>query len=149
MLRLDWAWIRLTATAFVACTFSACGSGSKYNSGSNTSPQPPVQTYSITASVSGLTSSGLVLQNNGGGNVNVATGATSVTIVSAEFIFNQNTQSGNFREASEGVVPVNGIVSATLNLTAPAANDPITHREIRLWSADSFNRGIATIWINS
>ena len=72
--------------------FAACGGGGGGSGGSGSggggsptapvSPAPPptAPTFSITAAVTGLTASGLVLQNNGGGSVTVVAGATTATI---------------------------------------------------------------------
>jgi 6-phosphogluconolactonase (cycloisomerase 2 family) len=55
---------------------SACGGG---GGGGGGTVMPPPQRYTIGGSVSGLTASGLVLQNNGGDNLTVAANATSFT----------------------------------------------------------------------
>jgi 6-phosphogluconolactonase (cycloisomerase 2 family) len=57
---------------------AACGGG-----GGGGGSTPPPATYTIGGSVSGLTGSGLVLQNNGGDNLTVAAKATSFTFNTA------------------------------------------------------------------
>jgi glucuronoarabinoxylan endo-1,4-beta-xylanase len=51
--------------------------------GSGTTSTPPPLTYTVSGLVSGLTSSGLVLQDNGGNNLTVAANATSFTFSTA------------------------------------------------------------------
>jgi 6-phosphogluconolactonase (cycloisomerase 2 family)/environmental stress-induced protein Ves len=68
----------------LAALLTACGGGG--GGGSNTIPPPP-QSYTIGGSVSGLTGTGLTLQDNGGNNLQVAAGATS-------FVFSTAVQSG-------------------------------------------------------
>ena len=55
---------------------AGCGGGSS-------SSVPPPVTYTVGGSVSGLTSSGLVLQDNGGNNLTVPANATSFTFSTA------------------------------------------------------------------
>ena len=63
---------------------AGCGGGG----GGNTAPPPSAstptgpgaQTFTITATIAGLTASGLVLQNSGGGSITIPTGATTATI---------------------------------------------------------------------
>ena len=69
--------------------FAACGGGGGSEGGRSptppASPAPPTptaSTFSITAAITGLTASGLVLQNNGGGSVTIVAGATTATIAS-------------------------------------------------------------------
>jgi hypothetical protein len=72
--------IRLVSSCALVLTLMACGGGGDDDGGSP--PPPAPTTYSITATITGLTASGLVLQNNGAGNVTVTSGATSATIAS-------------------------------------------------------------------
>jgi hypothetical protein len=51
--------------------------------GSGTTSTPPPLTYTVGGSVSGLSSSGLVLQDDGGNNLTVAANATSLTFSTA------------------------------------------------------------------
>jgi hypothetical protein len=74
-----------TAVLASLCMLAGCGGGGGGDDGAPTPPPPPPPppaTYSLTATVSGLTGAGLVLQNNGAGNVAVASGATTVSIAS-------------------------------------------------------------------
>ena len=66
----------LLSTLLIAGWLSACGGGGGGGGGTIT---PPPQSYTIGGTVSGLTASGLVLQNNGGDNLTVAANATSFT----------------------------------------------------------------------
>jgi 6-phosphogluconolactonase (cycloisomerase 2 family) len=67
----------LSALLILGC-LTACGGGGG-SGGGTVAPPPPPQTYTIGGSVSGLTASGLVLQDNGGDNLTVAASATSFT----------------------------------------------------------------------
>jgi 6-phosphogluconolactonase len=75
--RLHWRKARAPAAILPALLIAACGGG---GGGGDT---PPPATYTIGGSVSGLTGSGLVLQNNGGDNLTVAAKATSFTFATA------------------------------------------------------------------
>jgi hypothetical protein len=70
--------LMLAATLLVGCGGSSSSSSSSAASSSSSSSVAP--TFLITATISGLTASGLVLQNNGGGSVAVASGATTAPI---------------------------------------------------------------------
>src|SRR5579864_2240194 len=70
------------ALLILSSLFVACGGGSS----GGTTPPPPA-TYTIGGTVSGLAGSGLVLQDNGGDNLTVASGATT-------FVFATAVQSG-------------------------------------------------------
>jgi environmental stress-induced protein Ves len=63
----------LIAIVLGSISFSACGGGSP------TTITPPPATYTIGGTVSGLSGTGLVLQDNGGDNLTVAAGATTFT----------------------------------------------------------------------
>ena len=82
--------VRICGVAFCSGTLlmiAGCGGG---GGGGNDAINPPpwastptgpgTQTYTITASITGLTASGLVLQNNDSGSITVAGGATTATI---------------------------------------------------------------------
>jgi N-acetylneuraminic acid mutarotase len=62
-----------------ALFFSACG-GSSSSTGTHT---PPPTTYTIGGTISGLSGSGLVLQNNGGNNLQVSSTQTTFTFTTA------------------------------------------------------------------
>ncbi|HTV13892.1 MAG TPA: hypothetical protein VME68_04200 [Acidobacteriaceae bacterium] len=65
--------LALSTMAFVAAT--GCGGGKK-------TPPPPA-TYTIGGTISGLTGSGLVLQNNGGDNLTVSASSSTFTFATA------------------------------------------------------------------
>ncbi len=67
----------LLSTLLIAGWLSACGGGG--GGGGGTIKPPPPQSYTIGGTVSGLTASGLVLQNNGGDNLTVTANATTFT----------------------------------------------------------------------
>ena len=63
------------ATSFLALALTACGGGgggSSSTSNSTSPPPPPPATYTIGGNVSGLSGTGLVLQDNGGDNLAVS-----------------------------------------------------------------------------
>src|SRR6185437_17070528 len=72
-----------TAALFLGLLVSACGGGGGSAGGSSggggSPPPPPPQSYTIGGSISGLSASGLVLQDNGGDNLTVASGSKSFT----------------------------------------------------------------------
>jgi 6-phosphogluconolactonase (cycloisomerase 2 family) len=65
----------LLSVVLVASWLAACGGGG----GGGGTPAPPSQSYTIGGTVSGLTASGLVLQNNGGDNLTVTANMASFT----------------------------------------------------------------------
>jgi 6-phosphogluconolactonase (cycloisomerase 2 family) len=74
----------MASLLFVSVLLAACGGGG--GSGGTPPPPPPpppAATYTIGGSLSGLTGSGLVLQDNAGDNLNVAAKATSFTFPTA------------------------------------------------------------------
>jgi 6-phosphogluconolactonase len=70
----------VTSLFFVSVLLAACGGG---GSSGGTPPPPPASTYTIGGSISGLTGSGLVLQDNAGDNLSVAAKAASFTFTTA------------------------------------------------------------------
>jgi 6-phosphogluconolactonase (cycloisomerase 2 family) len=58
------------AMSIIALALAACGGGGGSGGGGTTPPPPPAQ-YTIGGSVTGLTGTGLVLQDNGGDNLSV------------------------------------------------------------------------------
>jgi sugar lactone lactonase YvrE len=73
---------RATTFALAAVMLTACGGGGGGGGGSGTSPPPPT-TYTIGGTVSGLSASGLTLDDNGGNTLTVASGATTFTFSTA------------------------------------------------------------------
>src|SRR5579863_6694044 len=75
------ATIRLAMLAAAGVLLASCGGGGGGSTDTTTGGggNPPPQTYTIGGSVSGLTGSGLVLQDNGGNNLSVSAGAKSFT----------------------------------------------------------------------
>lgn len=67
--RIGFGALALSIMAFLAAI--GCGGGKK-------APSPPA-TYTVGGTISGLTGSGLVLQNNGGNNLTVSANATTFT----------------------------------------------------------------------
>ena len=63
-----------TLLAIALIPMIGCGGGSK-----PTPPPPAATTYTIGGTVTGLTGTGLVLQDDGGNNVTVSASATSFT----------------------------------------------------------------------
>ena len=63
----------------ISLSLMACGGGG----GTTTSSAPPPSSFKIGGTISGLSGSGLVLQNNGGDNLSVSAGATSFTFATA------------------------------------------------------------------
>ena len=74
----------MTSLLFASVLLAGCGGG---GGGSDAvtapPPPPPATTYTIGGSLSGLTGSGLVLQNNAGDNLNVPAKATGFTFPTA------------------------------------------------------------------
>src|SRR5258708_6201076 len=72
----------------IVCAIPACGGGGGGGAPPPPPPPPPPATYSVTATVSGLVGSGLLLQNNSGtavsvsqnGSVSFASGVSSGTV---------------------------------------------------------------------
>jgi 6-phosphogluconolactonase len=73
----------MTPLLFVSVLLAACGGGGGSDAVTAPPPPPPATTYTIGGSLSGLTGSGLVLQNNAGDNLNVAAKATSFVFPTA------------------------------------------------------------------
>ncbi len=74
----------VTSLIFVSVLLAACGGGGGGGSAITAPPPPPPpSTYTIGGSISGLTGSGLVLQDNAGDNLSVAAKAASFTFTTA------------------------------------------------------------------
>jgi hypothetical protein len=109
------AWMAMVA---ITGSLMGCGGGSDDSSSSSQpAPIPPAPTYSITASISGLNAAGLVLQNNGGGSVTVASGATTASIAtgvsrgSTYAVTVQTQPTGRFCTVANGGGTINANVS--------------------------------------
>ena len=76
-----------TAALFLGLLVSACGGGGGSAGGSSggggSPPPPPPQSYTIGGSISGLSASGLVLQDNGGDNLSIPSGGQSFTFATS------------------------------------------------------------------
>jgi hypothetical protein len=78
--RPSFAKIRAAASfILISLTLAACGGGSSGTPADTPTPTPTAQTYTIGGSVSGLTGTGLVLQDSGGDNLSIASGASVFT----------------------------------------------------------------------
>jgi 6-phosphogluconolactonase (cycloisomerase 2 family) len=73
----------MTSLLFVSVLLAGCGGGGGSDAVTAPPPPPPATTYTIGGSVSTLTGSGLVLQDNAGDNLNVAAKATSFVFPTA------------------------------------------------------------------
>src|SRR5271166_2265023 len=104
------------AVTLVSALVAACGGGG--GGGGNSAPPPPPATYTIGGSVNGLTGSGLVLQNNGGDNLNVPAKASA-------FTFKTPLASGAAYSVSVLTQPTNPAQTCTISKGSgamPAAN---------------------------
>ncbi|AEU35271.1 Kelch repeat-containing protein [Granulicella mallensis] len=66
-------------TLFATALISVVGCGGKGGGGNSTTTPPPPATYTIGGTISGLTATGLVLQDNGGDSLTVGANASSFT----------------------------------------------------------------------
>ena len=73
-------WLTCCGLLLAAVSLTACGGG---GGGSGASPASSNVTYTIGGAISGLSSSGLVLSNNGGDNLTVSSGASTFTFSQA------------------------------------------------------------------
>lgn len=115
---------------------AACGGGGGSSGGSSppsfgsTPAGPADQTFTISAAITGLTTSGLVLQYNGGNSISIPTGATTATIATGvsrgtEYAVTIQTQpAGQSCTISRGNgLVVNGDIS-TIAITCVTIVDP-------------------------
>jgi 6-phosphogluconolactonase (cycloisomerase 2 family) len=103
------------AVGILALALTACGGGGSSTPSNSGSPPPPPAQYSIGGSVSGLTGTGLVLQDNGGDNLAVSgtsfTFATKVNSGGAYAVTVLTQPSG------QNCTVTNGSGTATANVT--------------------------------
>lgn len=120
-MKTNWPMRSLICVLMFAMT--ACGGGGDDNgssSASSSSISSVAPTFSITASIIGLTANGLVLQNNGGSGVTVASGAATATIATGvssgtSYAVSVQTQpTGRFCTVANG----SGTVSANVSNVA-------------------------------
>jgi len=95
----------LVLLALASLALAACGGGGGGGGGGSSTPTP--QTYTIGGSISGVSASGLVLQDNGGDNLTVSAGASN-------FAFATPVATGGQYSVS--------ILSAPLNTNCTATN---------------------------
>jgi hypothetical protein len=111
------AVFRLLAVAVAAVALSACG-GHENAFGGGAVPAPP--TYTIGGTVTGLTGTGLVLQNNAADNLIVQANATSFTfptVVAASAAYAVTVQA---QPANQTCTVTGGSGTATTNVTTVA-----------------------------
>jgi 6-phosphogluconolactonase len=120
---------RFGVTALLAAALAACGGGGGGSSGSgNTTPPPPATKYTIGGTASGVTGTGLVLQNNGGDNLAVSgngtfTFATSVTAGSSYAVTVSTPPSGQTCAVANGSGTANAnVTNVSISCTAVAAS---------------------------
>ncbi len=85
--------------------------------GGGTSTPPPPATYSIGGTVSGLTGTGLVLQDNGGNNLTVSANATSFTFATPVASGGAYSVTVLTQPAGQSCAVTNGSGTATANVT--------------------------------
>jgi fibronectin type 3 domain-containing protein len=104
----------LTLTVMAALVLAACG-------GSGTTTPPPV-TYTIGGTVSGLSGTGLVLQNNGGNNLAVSANGT--------FTFSNAVASGSSYRITVLAQPSNPVQTCSVANGSGTANANVTNIQI-------------------
>lgn len=105
--------VRWTTCGLAALTLTACGGG-----GGGSSPPPPPATYSIGGTITGLTASGLTLDDNGGDTLTVSSGASTFTFatkVTGAYAVTVATQ-----PTGETCTVSSGSGTATANVTSVA-----------------------------
>jgi hypothetical protein len=100
----------------ISFALAACGGGGD-DDAAPPPPPPPPATYSITATVSGLTGAGLVLQNNGSGSITVAPGATTANIASGLASGSAYAVTVQTQPAGQTCTVTNGTGSVTANVS--------------------------------
>jgi 6-phosphogluconolactonase (cycloisomerase 2 family) len=114
--------VGMAAMGLIALTLAACGGGGSSGGGTSSPPPPPPPAqYTIGGSVTGLTGTGLVLQDNGGDNLPVSqngsfTFATKVNSGAAYSVTVMTQPSGQTCAVSSG----SGMASANVTSVAVA-----------------------------
>lgn len=109
-----------SATRFGMFVLAAVALAAVNGCGGGTSTPPPPVTFTVGGAISGLTASGLVLQDNGGDNLTVASGATS-------FVFATPVKTGGAysvtvltQPSGESCSVTSGAGTATANISSVA-----------------------------
>lgn len=105
------SFVQCLLPGLLGLALNACGGG-----GESSSPAP-APNYSISGAVSGLSASGLVLQNNGGGSISVAANATSVNVASGIASGATYAIAVLSQPAGQTCAVANGSGTATANVT--------------------------------
>jgi DNA-binding beta-propeller fold protein YncE len=109
---------RATTCALTAVMLTACGGGGGGgggSSGSGGTTPPPASTFTIGGTISGLTETGLTLNDNGGDTLTVAPGATAFTFATA-------LASGASYDVAVATQPLGENCTATANTGTASAN---------------------------
>jgi 6-phosphogluconolactonase (cycloisomerase 2 family) len=107
------------AAALLTVTLASCGGGGYGGGGGTTPPPPPPTQYSIGGTVSGLSGTGLVLQDNGGDNLTVtANGA---------FTFATKVNSGGAYAVTVLTQPTNPAQTCTVTNGSGTASANVTN----------------------
>jgi 6-phosphogluconolactonase (cycloisomerase 2 family) len=128
-----YALYRKSSVLVAASLMAACGGGGGGGGSTTTTPPPsapPAATYTIGGTVSGLTGSGLVLQDNGGNNLTVTADATSFTFSTAlaggaAYAVSVSTQPSSPAQvctvaSGSGTVASSDVASVAITCTTPA-----------------------------
>ncbi len=98
---------------------AACGGGGGDGEGNDDPPPPPppAATFSVIATVTGLTGTGLVLQNNGAGSIAVAQGATTANIATGLASGSAYSVTVQTQPTNQTCTVANGSGTATANVS--------------------------------
>src|SRR5581483_5487118 len=120
--REPFSWLAKASGLLLTLAMVACGGGGGGDTTANESAPPPPATYTIGGTVSGLTGSGLTLQNNGGNNLSVAANATSFTFSSAVSSGTAYAVTVSAQPSGQTCTVSNGSGTATANVTNVAVS---------------------------